>query len=121
MTHPTNTDLADALREIANTLPLGSALVVRLAADRLTTGAEECIDPDDGWIVWDGSKYEDGGDELFTPVAKGTLIDVRFRDDELYQSVSAGKSLPDKLRDAAGAFWRNEGEPNDIIAYRVVK
>lgn len=49
MTHPTNTDLADALREIANTLPLGSALVVRLAADRLGVGEDA-----DGWIAWCG-------------------------------------------------------------------
>jgi len=46
MSSPTNTDLADALREIANTMPLGSALVLRLAADRLGVDV-------DGWIEWD--------------------------------------------------------------------
>lgn len=67
MTNPTNTDLAAALREIADTLPLGSALIVRLAADRLG-------EHDQGWIEWtpDGSKG---------PVfAKGTRVEVQLRD-----------------------------------------
>ena len=111
----TNTDLADALREIANTLPLGSALIVRLAANRLTTVAEG-----DGWIEWDGSKYEKDTEDLFTPVPRGTLVDVRFRDGMVYERVEAGVSLT-KPRDAAGAYWENEGATNDIIAYRIVK
>lgn len=68
MTQPTNTDLADALREIANTLPLGSALVVRLAADRLGVDA-------DGWIEWSAMTCSN----MAGPVSAGTLTRVRFR------------------------------------------
>ncbi len=62
---PTNTDLAAALREIADTLPIGSALIVRLAADRL--GNE--------WIEWDATapNADDGPDTGDSP------IDVRLR------------------------------------------
>lgn len=106
MTNPTNTDLADALREIANTLPLGSALVVRLAADRL--GAEA-----DGWIEWDAS----APDSMDGPrLAGSTLVDAKFGDGSL-------------CTNATVSFWKGSGvnnwcqrEPgNTIVSYRVVK
>lgn len=113
MTQPTNTDLADALREIANTLPLGSALVVRLAADRLDPPvrmAEACEDPDDGWIEWDTSAT---GAHLGPKLDHDTFIAVRF--------ASGGEN-----RGSVG-YWRDFG-PNNwdnsshvrISAYRVL-
>lgn len=75
---------------------------------------------DDGWIEWDGSQFDPCTIDLFTPVQKGTLVDVKFRDGVIYERVQAGVTLP-KMREAAGSFWRNENEGNDIIAYRVIK
>ena len=114
MTQPTNTDLAAALREIADTLPLGSALIVRLAADRLSTESDG-----GGWIEWNGLTYN-RDEYMFSPVPRRTLVDVKFRDGEVYERVEAGVTLP-RNRDAAGSFWENEGEGNDIVAYRIVK
>jgi len=95
VTNPTNTDLAAALREIADTLPLGSALIVRLAADRLGVDT-------DGWIEWkafDGAKC---------PVPDGTRTEVKFDD---------GKQETDETPE----WWTWRPCARNIVAYRVVK
>lgn len=101
MTNPTNTDLAAALREIANTLPLGSALAVRLAADRLG----ESVPAEDGWIKWNPAdhKHDD------CPVESGTLTAVRFRNGEEHEDDSPEYWSWDDCGDWA------------IVAYRTVK
>ena len=66
----------------------------------------------DGWMKW-------GGGEC--PVPDGTLIDVEYRDGERQVSLPANKLADGKDRDASICFWYNEGEPNDIIAYRIVE
>lgn len=71
------------------------------------------------WIEWDGSQYEHT--PLFSPVPKGSVVDVKFRDGEIYERVKAGVILnPMRDRDAAGPFWNNENHSADIVAYRVV-
>ena len=55
---------------------------------------------DDGWIPWAGS-----------PVPGGTQHFVRFRDGEEFG--------PDD--NPGGWFWGDDGEQDNIIAYRVVK
>lgn len=105
MTETTNTDLADALRKIANTLPLGSALVVRLAADRL--------DPD-GWIEWDASAT----DSMDGPrLADDTEVEVRFRSGD----ECVGESVR-WWRDGIGCNnWSHTNPQYAIAAYRVVR
>lgn len=72
------------------------------------------------WVEWDGSEYKDS--PLFSPVPKGTLVDVKFRDGEIYERVESGIILnPMRDRDAAGPFWNNENHSADIVAYRVVQ
>lgn len=127
MTEPTDEELAEALRSIEG-LPLGTRLIVRLAADRLCPRAEEYDfgdDPDkdpwvgeDGWIEWDGSGYSDNKDWL-APVPVGTILDVRYRDGKTLINIPAGETNLD-TRLACGAYWKNEGAENDIIAYKIV-
>lgn len=99
VTNPTNTDLAAALREIADTLPLGSALIVRLAADRLGEPAPV----GDGWIEWD----PDGPANC--PVPDGTMTEVKFDDG-------------DTATDSDPEWWDWGSLPmRQIVAYRIVK
>lgn len=73
------------------------------------------------WIEWDGSEYEElEGDELFSPVPVGTLVDIRLRNGEVFTNLRAGELASGCSVDAAGVFWENEGENGDIVAYRVV-
>jgi len=107
MTRPTNTDLADALREIANTLPLGSALVLRLAADRLGLGEEP-----DGWVTWWGGEFPKG-------LTLDTRVDVKFRDggiDIRGETVAHWKDTSD---DGNNWFYSGSNDPAEIIAYRL--
>lgn len=90
---PTNEELAEALRSIEG-LPLGTQLVVRLAADRLSP---------DGWIEWNG------GD---CPVPPNTEILVKYRSG----MISCTNALT-----AGATFWGSSGNGWDIVAYRVVK
>lgn len=60
-----------------------------------------------GWITWAGGEC---------PVPKGTLVDVRYR---CGNCKFHGQALMPGFG-ASGAFWRNDGMGNDIIAYRVV-
>lgn len=107
MTHPTNTDLADALREIANTMPLGSALVLRLAADRLGVDA-------DGWIEWDASAT----DSMDGPrLASDTVVEIRFAVDG-----RAGTGSVEWFRDGIACNnWSHPDPRYAIAAYRVVR
>lgn len=95
MTKPTNTDIAAALREIADTLPLGSALIVRLAAGRLGDG--------DGWIEWGGGK---------SPVKDNVKVVRKYRDGIIGYAKSNNE-----MED----YWEHTGRSHDIIAYRIVK
>lgn len=64
---------------------------------------EECKPknaPNNGWIEWSGGKC---------PVTPTTEIEVHFRDDT-YQ-FGVGNEY----------FWSQYGEPDDIIAYRIVE
>lgn len=67
----------------------------------------------DGWIEWRGGEC---------PVEKGTLIDVKWRDgridDSIQAKVSHGPESPNK-RNAIS--WRHFGIAHDIIAYRLHK
>lgn len=63
----------------------------------------------DGWIEWHGGEC---------PVDLGFLVDVKFRDGISKFGIPALVNL-DSSRDAGHAFWRNDGQENDIVAYRV--
>lgn len=108
MTHPTNTDLADALREIANTVPLGSALVLQLAADRLGQPVTDA----DGWIEWDAS----APDSMDGPrLADDTEVYVRFQDGD------KGKGSVKWFRDGIACNnWSHPDPRYAIAAYRVL-
>lgn len=72
---------------------------------------ESALADSDGWIEW-------GGGEC--PVEEGTLVDVRYRDGQELSTLPA-KGKPEGGRDASRAFWHNDGNLNDIIAYRLHK
>lgn len=101
-TQPTNTDLAVALREIADTLPLGSALIVRLAADRLVTG-----ETGDGWIAHDG--------KAIPKLPDGSKVGTRHRSGEEY----SGKSSFSVNFWSGPGFWIDDGTRSVITHYRV--
>lgn len=61
------------------------------------------------WIEWTG------GD---CPVAKGTLVDVKYRDGHVERRLPANELHP-STRDASVAFWKNDGVDSDIVAYRL--
>src|SRR5687768_3996335 len=110
MTDPTNKDLAEALRAIEG-LPLGAALIVRLAADRLdppVAVAEECSDPD-GWIEWSGDRF--GPD-----VPEGAKIEVQMKNG----STSVSEAHWWRFGLGVDSWDRKHGE-DCIASYRVVK
>lgn len=110
MTNPTNTDLAAALREIADTLPLGSALVVRLAADRLD-------EDKDGWIEWDprADNASDGPD-----VPSEAIVELKFGDGSVSDPESP--KTVDYWRSGYGTNnWSHHKDHLAITAYRIVK
>ena len=89
---------------------------VSAASDRLTaiiTRAqyESALAASEGWIEWVGGEC---------PVETGVLVDVRYRDGQELSALPA-KSKPTGERDASRAFWHNDGNLNDIIAYRLHK
>ena len=51
---------------------------------------------------------------------KGALVDVRYRDGQELSALPAGNITP-SMRDAEHSFWRNNGNKNDIISYRLHK
>lgn len=93
MTDPTNEELAEALRSIEG-LPLGTRLIVRLAADRLCDR--------DGWITWNG------GDR---PVPLGTRVETQWSD---------GDSIICVL-DSDYSWERSEGGIANIVRYRILR
>lgn len=66
----------------------------------------------DGWIEWRGGE---------SPVARGTMLDLRHRDGELTVGVSAGVMRNFGERDASSSYWVNDNYEGDIIAYRLHK
>lgn len=86
----------------------------------LGQGHEACImtgEKEGGWIEWAG------GD---CPVERGTVIDCRYRDghetsDLVAQHLSSHEKIGNIIYAAHWAFWKADGSPNDIIAYRVVQ
>ena len=106
MTHPTNKDIAEALRSITD-LPLGTSLILRLAANRLdppVATAEECGDPDDGWVKWSGAEYP--------PIKLGTAAQVQYRSGEIRST---------KIGDIWSERWSHLNNMGDIVAYRILK
>ena len=75
------------------------------------TQYEAALAASEGWIEW-------GGGEC--PVEKGTLVDVRYRDGQEMSALPAN-DIAIGMRDASYAFWHNDGNLNDIIAYRLHK
>lgn len=63
----------------------------------------------DGWIEWQGGAC---------PVEKGTLVDVRFRDDSESLGLPAGESIG-PFPNAHQEYWERDDLPHDIIAYRL--
>ena len=63
-----------------------------------------------GWIKWEGGKC---------PVEKGTLVDVKYRDGNRKYSLPAGVSIDDSVPNAHEAYWHNDSNGWDIIAYRL--
>ncbi len=129
--NPTNHELATALKEMSERagIALGDALVLRLAAEQLREDLADsdylppvpqfvgALTDDDGWIEWDGLAYESVPN--FSPVSKGKIIDVRFRDGMVLNRVPAGEHAPGSHRQAKGAFWRKDNADDDIVAYRL--
>jgi hypothetical protein len=125
MTEPTNEELAEALRSIEG-LPLGTRLVVRLAADRLSPRAEEYDfgdDPDrdpwvgeDGWVEW-------GGQICPTIFKPGQIVETRHRDGMEFTGVGAWPwdEWYDATEDGRVGFWVHDDTDSNIVAYRVVK
>lgn len=69
-------------------------------------------DKNEGWIEW-------GGGEC--PVEKGTLVDVKWRDGKIDDSIPA-KIIHDLDSPKRHAIrWRHLGNSHDIIAYRLHK
>lgn len=60
------------------------------------------------WIEWNGGEC---------PVADGTMVDVRYRDGDQINALSAGGHSIG--RDASADYWLYDGYKNDIIAYRL--
>ena len=64
-----------------------------------------------GWNKWDGGEY---------PVPEGTMVIVKYRMGLIDGPFPALRNLG-KIRDAGPEFWCNNGNRDDIIAYRVVQ
>ena len=65
----------------------------------------------DGWIEWYGGEC---------PVAKGTLVDVKFRNGRIEDGTPAGEDNGGYSRMQA-IDWSHHGFQSDIIAYRLSK
>ncbi len=76
----------------------------------------------DGFIVWTGEGYVSNNNNMGGPVAKGTKVDVKYRDGEIqYGGVAGVIDGPSSASGyyPAGAYWHNDGRKNDIVAYRL--
>ncbi len=106
------TKLLDALRSCVQYGAMtGDEWVLEKALEAISE-AEKVVFS--GWIPWTG------GDPT---VEDGSFVDVRYRDGAELHSLEVGKVYLDYSypRDASYAFWRHDGQPNDIVAYRIVK
>lgn len=74
-------------------------------------GTERKAPADEGWIEWKGG---------MCPVTDGTRVTVRFRNSDEYPDYT-GAAYREDGNKASGLYWKNDGEGNDITAYRVVK
>lgn len=63
----------------------------------------------DGWIDWPGGEC---------PVPRGTLVDVRYRNGSELFGLPADESVRNSPN-AHQAYWDNDDNPRDIIAYRL--
>lgn len=87
-------------------IPL-QAMVEAIVKD---AGGTEIVNIDsDGYIVWNGGEC---------PVAKGTKIDVKYRDGKSLLNAT-GLHYTGMTRDTTESFWQNDDYPNDIVAYRL--
>lgn len=62
------------------------------------------------WIEWKGGQC---------PVARGTLVDVKYRCGEERFSLPALEMVPGE--DASYSFWKNDGMRMDIVSYRLTQ
>ena len=62
------------------------------------------------WIDWSGGDM---------PVPRGTLVDIRCRDGEVFHSQPAGQDAGPYRSHAS--HWAHTGSFSDIVAYRVVE
>ena len=110
-------EMLDTLRYAASCLGTDGNDLVDLMISKAKAAMAEPQPDSDGWIKWVGGEWGRGE----CPVPDGTLIDVEYRDGERQVSLPANKLADGKDRDASICFWYDEGEPNDIIAYRIVE
>lgn len=64
----------------------------------------------DGWSTWHGDES--------MPVPEGTIVDVEYRDGKRQFTLPAGENIDGLDRDAGPAFWRHDGQENDIVFWR---
>lgn len=69
--------------------------------------------PTHGWIEW--------APVINCPVARGTLVEVKYRDGGVAGPFPALENVKEAHRDAGDAFWKEDGLNNDIVAYRLIK
>lgn len=82
-----------------------SADELRAIADKMDSMGGET---DGGWIPWYSGEC---------PVPRGTLVDVKHRDGEVYRRVPARYAA---FEGNGSAYdWEHDGSVGDIIAYRV--
>ena len=65
----------------------------------------------DGWIQWNGGEM---------PVEKGTMIDVKYRDEQVNEHVRAGiVDIDGKIQHRCAASFTHYNRASDIVAYRL--
>lgn len=70
------------------------------------------------WVEW-APNIERWVDPGCMPVAEGTVVDVQYRDGQYGHGLTAGANMDGKSRDAGPAFWRPDGQENDIVRWRL--
>ena len=110
-------ELLAALKQVQVDISNGNCVMADTAvfvdaaiADVEQPGATPAADAD-GWIEWNGGEC---------PVPDGTPVIVKYRMGLIDGPLPALHNLGG-IRDAGRAFWCNYGNPDDIIAYRVVQ
>lgn len=66
-----------------------------------------------GWMLWEGGEC---------PVARGTLVDAKYRDGNSNEHIEAGvaESKTGSRAVPWATNWKHSGAPHDIVAYRVI-